>query len=284
VGNRESEEKRRGTKETKVTRGILASILFVGNVLCVMLWMMVCGGCKTMGSGGRLPVPGTLSGQRAELKEINGRLYDHLQILLWIGRNNYDDYDCGGDREEGSGLGSCKPGNYKAEMRNYRFGNGLLGNRRLRNYDFRNGKLGNAGSHKLESRESGNCMLAKGNPRNHNPRNGDVENYGSELKNKEVGLRALDGCMEIVGLPDGNERILANNMDLEGVDRMVREAMKLKARKEKLVGRMGKDVALLEKRYVRYESSHRTLRTLQLFGGLACAIVVVFCLIFFRLR
>jgi hypothetical protein len=90
--------------------------------------------------------------------------------------------------------------------------------------------------------------------------------------------------MEIVGLPDGNEMLLANNIDGEGVERMVREAMVLKARKEKLAGRMGKDVALLEKRYVRYESSHRTLRTLQLFGGLACAVVVILGLIFFRLR
>jgi hypothetical protein len=60
--------------------------------------------------------------------------------------------------------------------------------------------------------------------------------------------------------------------------------MELKARREKLVGRMGKDVALLEKRYASYESSHRTLRALQVFGGLACAIVVIFGLIFFRLR
>ncbi|MDR0742511.1 MAG: hypothetical protein LBE98_03540 [Puniceicoccales bacterium] len=60
--------------------------------------------------------------------------------------------------------------------------------------------------------------------------------------------------------------------------------MVLKARKEKLVGRMGKDVALLEKMCARYESSHRTLRTLQVFGGLVCTIIVVFGLIFFRLR
>jgi hypothetical protein len=63
-----------------------------------------------------------------ELKDINGRLYDYLQILLWVGRNNYE---------------------------------------------------------------------------------------GTNPKNGEIGQRALDGCMEIVGLPDGNERILANNMDRE---------------------------------------------------------------------
>jgi hypothetical protein len=148
-------------------------------------------------------------------------LYDYLQILLWVGRN---DYDCGGDQGEGSGLGSRKS------------------------------------------------------------RNHDVGNHESELKNKEVGLKALDGCMEIVGLPDGNEMLLANNRDGEGVERLVREAMVLKARKEKLVGRMGKDTALLEKMCARYESSHRTLRTLQVFGGLVCTIVVVFCLVFFRLR
>jgi hypothetical protein len=36
-----------------------------------------------MGRG--LPMPRTLSRQGEELKDINGRLYDHLQILLWIG-------------------------------------------------------------------------------------------------------------------------------------------------------------------------------------------------------
>jgi hypothetical protein len=169
-----------------------------------------------------MPMP--LSGQSGELKDINGRLYDYLQILLWVGRNNYDNYGCRGGQREGSGLGSCKP------------------------------------------------------------RNHDVGNHGSELKNKEVGLKALDGCLEIVGLPDGNEMILANNIDGEGVDRIVRDAMALKARKEKLVGRMGKDVALLEKRYASYESSHRTLRALRMFGGLVCTIIVVFGLIFFRLR
>jgi hypothetical protein len=279
VGKRESEEKRQGTKQTRGTKGILASILFVGSMVCVMLWMMMCGGCKTFGSGGGLPVPGTLSGQGMELKDINGRLYDYLQILLWVGRNNYDDYDCKSDQREGwepengkpemrnyrfgNGLlGNRKPGNHKPKIGSYKFGNGLLGNRRLRNYD-------NPGSRK---------------PRNHDPRNGDVGNRESELKNKEVGQRALDGCMEIVGLPDGNEMLLANNIDGEGVKRLVREAMVLKARKEKLVGRMGKDVALLEKRCVRYESSHRTLRTLQLFGCLACGIVAVLSLVFFRLR
>ncbi|MDR2778930.1 MAG: hypothetical protein LBB16_01425, partial [Puniceicoccales bacterium] len=69
------------------------SILLMGNVLCVMLWMMVCGGCRTLGSGGRLPMPMPLSGQSGELKDINGRLYDYLQILLWVGRNNYDNCD-----------------------------------------------------------------------------------------------------------------------------------------------------------------------------------------------
>jgi hypothetical protein len=122
-GNRESGEKRRGTRQT---RGILVGILLMGSVLSVMLWMMLCGGCRTFGGGG-LP-PRTLSGQSAELRDINGKLYDYLQILLWVGRNNYDNhdnYDCGGD----------KGGNHKPEMRSYRFGNGMPGNRRLRNYD-----------------------------------------------------------------------------------------------------------------------------------------------------
>ncbi|MDR0741924.1 MAG: hypothetical protein LBE98_00465 [Puniceicoccales bacterium] len=287
MGSRGSREK---SKQPKRTREALASILFMGSMVCVMVCVMLCGGCRTMGigSGGRLPVPGTLSSQSTELKDINGRLYDYLQILLWVGRNNYDNhdnYDCGGDQGEGSGLGSCKPGkcepetencnsgsckpgnyklakgkpenhdseNYKAEMRSYRLGNGLLGNRRLRNYES-------------------------------DPDPGSRESGKGKSRNKEIGMRALDGCMEIVGLPDGNERILANNMDREGVDRMVREAKELKARKEKLVGKIGKDVALLEKRYVRYESSHRTLRALQVFGGLVCAIIVVFGVIFFRLR
>jgi hypothetical protein len=127
-------------------------------------------------------------------------------------------------------------------------------------------------------------MLANGNPRNHDPRNGDVGNHKSELRSREMGMKALDGCMEIVGLPDGNEMLLANNIDGEGVERIVREAMVLKAKKEKLVGRMGKDVALLEKRYVRYESSHRTLRTLQVFGGLVCTLAIIAGLVFFRLR
>ncbi|MDR1528780.1 MAG: hypothetical protein LBS22_04340, partial [Puniceicoccales bacterium] len=86
----EGREKR---KQPKRRRGMLVNILLMGSVLCVMLWMLLCGGCQTFGSGGGLPVPGMLSGQRAELKEINGRLYDHLQILLWVGRNNYDNHD-----------------------------------------------------------------------------------------------------------------------------------------------------------------------------------------------
>ncbi|MDR1528455.1 MAG: hypothetical protein LBS22_02615, partial [Puniceicoccales bacterium] len=66
MGKREGEEKRRGTKQT---RGMLVNILLMGSVLCVMLWAMLCGGCQMMGmgSGGRLSMPGMLSGQRAEL-------------------------------------------------------------------------------------------------------------------------------------------------------------------------------------------------------------------------
>jgi hypothetical protein len=60
--------------------------------------------------------------------------------------------------------------------------------------------------------------------------------------------------------------------------------MALKSRKEKLIGRLRKDTALLEKRYARYESSHRTLRTLQLFGGLACLFTLGVGMIFFHLR
>jgi hypothetical protein len=223
-----------------------------------------------MGRGGGLPMPGTLSVQKAELKDINGRLYDHLQILLWVGRNNYDDYGCGGDQVEG-----WEPENGKPKIESYGFGNGRLGNRRLRNYE----SDPEEENHKPEvrSRKPGNGKLG-----NRKRRNG--RSWKGKSRNRETGLLALDGCMEIVGLPDGNEMLLANNMDGEGVERMVREAMVLKARKEKLVGRMGKDTALLEKRCASYESSHRTLRTLQVFGGLVCTIVVVFCLVFFRLR
>ncbi|MDR2779287.1 MAG: hypothetical protein LBB16_03330, partial [Puniceicoccales bacterium] len=71
-----SREKRRQTRGTK---GILVGISLMGSMVCVMLWMLLCGGCQTLGSGGGLPVPGTLSRQGEELKDINGRLYDHLQ-------------------------------------------------------------------------------------------------------------------------------------------------------------------------------------------------------------
>jgi hypothetical protein len=300
-----SREKRKQTKGTKGTKEILAGISLMGSVVCVMLWMMLCGGCKTVGRRRGLPVPKTLSGQSAELRDINGRLYDYLQILLWVGRNKYDNYDCGEDQVEGSGLGSCKPGNcepgngklanrrfrngkpgnHKAEAGSYGFGNGMLGNRRLRNYDesesckpgMENRKLGNRDVGNYD--DGGSCRPEK---ENRGSENGKLTN--DNLRNREVGQKALDGCLEIVGLPDGNEMILANNINREGVDRIVRDAMKLKARKENLVGRMRKDVALLEKRCARYESSHRTLSTLQLFGRLACGIVVIFGLVFFRLR
>ena len=198
-------ERRRSREQTKE---VLVSILFMASMLCVALCAVVCGGCNTLGRG--LPVPGMLSGQGEELKSINGKLYDYLQILLWVGRNNYD------DREEDQ----------------------------LEDQSSRNSK--------------GKPVIGTGKPGSGRP------------KNKGVGKLALGGCMEIVGLPDDNERILAYNMDGEGVTRLVKEAKALKARKERLVGRLGKDTALLEKRYARYESSHRTLRTLQMFGGLPC--------------
>jgi hypothetical protein len=203
-------------KNEERTKDVLVSILFMGS----MLWMVVCGGCKTMGRG--LPMPGRLSGQGEELKSINGKLYDYLQILLWVGMNNYD--SCEDDQFEDYGPRNRKPG----------IGTGKLGN----------GRPGN----------------------------------------KEVGKLALGGCLEIVGLPDDNERILANNMDGEGVSRLVKDAKALKTRKERLVGRLWKDTALFERRYARYESSHRTLRTLQVFGGLACLFVLGVGLIFFRPR
>jgi hypothetical protein len=239
---------------------MLVNILLMGSMVCVVLCMMACGGCQTFGGGGGLPMPGTLSGQSGELKEINGRLYDHLQILLWVGRNNYDNrdsYDRGGDQGEGSGAGNHKP-----KIESYRFGNGLLENRRLRNYGY-----------EPESCKPGmeNRRPEKGDAGSRKSRNHDVGNHESELKNKEVGLKALDGCMEIVGLPDGNEMILANNIDGEGVDRLVKEAMVLKARKEKLVGRMGKDVALLEKRYVRYSSKENNKAITDNKGGMFSA-------------
>ncbi|MDR2432660.1 MAG: hypothetical protein LBD34_02795, partial [Puniceicoccales bacterium] len=170
-----------------------------------------------------------------------------------------------------------KPGNHKAEVGSCKFGNGMLGNRRLRNYGYEsesckpgmeNRKLGNRDVGNYD--DSGSCRPEK---ENRGSENGKLAN--DNLRNREVGQKALDGCLELVGLPDCNEMILANHMDEEGVNRLVKEAMVLKARKEKLIGRMGKDVALLEKRYACYESSHRTLRTLQLFGGLACGIVVI---------
>ncbi|MDR2779170.1 MAG: hypothetical protein LBB16_02690 [Puniceicoccales bacterium] len=83
-------------------RKVLANILFAGS----MLWMLLCIGCKTIGR--ELSMPGTLGGQSTELKGINGRLYDHLQILLWVGRNNY-----GGSypEKEKCGPENDKPGN-----------------------------------------------------------------------------------------------------------------------------------------------------------------------------
>jgi hypothetical protein len=161
-------ERRKSREPTKV---VLVSVLFMVSMLCVV----VCGGCKTTGRG--LPMPGRLSGQGEELKSINGKLYDYLQILLWVGMNNYD--SCEDDQLEGYGLKNRKPG------------------------------------------------IGTGNPGSGMPRD------------KEIGKLALGGYLEIVGLPDDNERILANNMDGEGVTRLVRDAKALKTRKERLVGGLG---------------------------------------------
>jgi hypothetical protein len=201
-----------------------------------------------MGRG--LPMPGTLSGQGEELKDINGKLYDYLQILLWVGMNNYD--NC--DNYEDDRAKDWDPGNRELEMGTSKLVNG-----------------------KSENHSSGNSKSRKHSPGNENSGNG-------KPRNKGVGKLALGGCLEIVGLPDDNERILADNMDGEGVTRLVNEAKALKSRKERLIGRIGKDTALLEKRYARYESSHRTLRTLQLFGGLACLFAVAVGMIIFRPR
>jgi hypothetical protein len=96
--------------------------------------------------GGRLPMPGTLSGQGEELKNINGKLYDYLQILLWVGMNNYDSYGDGDDRSKG-----------------WDSGNRDLENRKLVNGKPRNGKLekrnGNPGSGMPRNKEIGKLAL-----------------------------------------------------------------------------------------------------------------------------
>ncbi|MDR2432661.1 MAG: hypothetical protein LBD34_02800 [Puniceicoccales bacterium] len=114
MGNRESEEKRRQTKRAKGIKGILVGILLMGSMVGVML----CGGCGAMGGGG-LP-PRTLSGQSAELRDINGKLYDYLQILLWVGRNNYDNhdnYDCRSDQRKAVVLEAASRANANLKRR-----------------------------------------------------------------------------------------------------------------------------------------------------------------------
>jgi hypothetical protein len=87
------------SKSREPTKDVLVSILFIVSMLCVVM----CGGCKTMGRG--LPVLGRLSGQGEEQKSINDKLYDYLQMLLWVGMNNWED-----DQFEGYGLENRKPG------------------------------------------------------------------------------------------------------------------------------------------------------------------------------
>jgi hypothetical protein len=294
-------ERRKNEEPTKV---VLVSVLFMASMLGVALGAVVCGGCKTMGRG--LPVPGTVSGQGEELKSINGKLYDYLQILLWVGMNNYDDRDNweddqpedwdprNGDLWNGkSEVRNRKSGNHKPEMGSRRSGNHGPGNGDLWNGkpEERNCKFGNHSSGNDRSRNgkpaNGKSGMRNGKLVNGNSGNGEFGNGNSgsgRPRNKEMGKLALGGCLEIVGLPDGNERILADNMDGKGVTRLVKDAKVLKARKEKLVGRIGKDTVLLEKRCARYESSHRTLRTLQVFGGLACLFAVAVGMIIFRPR
>jgi hypothetical protein len=131
---------------------------------------------------------------------------------------------------ENCNSGSCKPGNYKLVKGkpenhdsgnykpgagSYRFGNGMLGNRRLRNYDpenrkpeIRNRKPGNRDVGNYD--DAGSCRPEKENRGSENGSVGNrdsrdremrlsVGNRDSELKNKKVGLRALDGYLEIFG-------------------------------------------------------------------------------------
>jgi hypothetical protein len=71
----------------------------------------------------------------------------------------------------------------------------------------------------------------------------------------------------MIGHPDGNQMILAKNIDLGAMDGLVRQAVQLGKRKERLVGSLDKDAILLTKKCVSYESSHGMLGTLKLFTG-----------------
>jgi hypothetical protein len=60
VGNRGSREKRRRPREA------LASILFAGS----MVWMMLCGGCQTMGRGGGYSISWSTSCKARGIREV----------------------------------------------------------------------------------------------------------------------------------------------------------------------------------------------------------------------
>jgi hypothetical protein len=111
-----------------------------------------------------------------------------------------------------------------------------------------------------------------------------VAKYNGREGMNEIGSRALDGYLEIVGHSDGNERILAKSIDFRRVNELVKEAVQLGKRKEKLICSLEKDALLLGKKYASYESSDRTLGTLKLFTGTLAVVAIMGGLIFFRLR
>jgi hypothetical protein len=91
--------------------------------------------------------------------------------------------------------------------------------------------------------------------------------------------------MEIVGYPDAKEKVVSESIGLSGVETMVKESVTLRERKKKLLTQMVSNSDLLSKRYITYESSHRALKSLKIFGGACGAVlVVVLFLSFPRLR
>ncbi|MDR1528473.1 MAG: hypothetical protein LBS22_02715 [Puniceicoccales bacterium] len=109
--------------------------------------------------------------------------------------------------------------------------------------------------------------------------------YNHMSGNGVVCERALEGCMEIVGYPDAKEKVVSESIGLSGVETMVKESVTLRERKKKLLTQMVSNSDLLSKRYITYESSHRALKSLKIFGGACGAVlVVVLFLSFPRLR
>jgi hypothetical protein len=90
--------------------------------------------------------------------------------------------------------------------------------------------------------------------------------------------------MEIVGYPDANEKVMAESMGLSGVETMVKESVTLRERKKKLITQIVNNGDLLSRRYITYESSHRTLKSLKIFASAGAMLLLVLLLVSPRLR